>query len=53
VRKIEEVVGHLGEALLPLIPSKKRANSKRIGSAGVTGACRCGIGPVPLQDKIF
>jgi hypothetical protein len=36
--KIEEVVRHLWERLLPLIPSKKRSKPKRIAFVGVTGA---------------
>jgi len=34
-------------------PIREARNSKRISSEGVTGACRCGIGPVPQQNKIF
>ena len=38
VIKLEEVMGHLRIALLPLIPSEKRPNLKRMAAEGVSGA---------------
>ena len=42
------------QALLALFDLIKEATKpKEISLIGVTGACRCGIDPVPLGNKLF
>ena len=39
--------------LAPFDLIKEATKPKEISLIGVTGACRCGIGPVPLGNKLF